>query len=1242
MRIVIDLQGAQGDNCRRGIGRYSLELALGIARHRGDHEVLIALNGHFRDRIEDIRAAFDGVLPPEAIRVWTAPGPLAWHETANERHRQDAELLREAFLASLEPDAVLVTSLFEGLGDDVVTSVGRLVPLPTAVVLYDLIPLLNEKVYLANEVVRAWYHEKLDHLRRTDQLLSISQSAAEEAVTALGWDRQRVANISTAAGTEFRPAALSPQDRELLRQRYSLSLDYLMYTGGIDPRKNIEGLIRAFARLPGPVRQAHQLAIVCKASEHDRKRLTALAASVGLPETSVVMTGFVPDEDLALLYNGCKAFVFPSLHEGFGLPALEAMQCGRAVIASNTSSLPEVVGCDEAMFDPRDEADIAAKIERVLTDDAYRVRLEAHGLSQARHFSWDATAIRAIEALEATFGTRGQPVPDAPPGKPRLAFISPLPPERSGIADYSADLLPALAEHYEIEVVVSQDGISDPWIVENLPVRDVDWFRRNAGRFDRILYHFGNSPFHEHMFDLLETIPGVVVLHDFFLSGIQMYRGMNNWMQSVLHSHGVEGLAALARPDSEEHGVWTFPGNLSVLQNAAGIIVHSEWSKRLAERWYGADAARDWAVVPLLRRSADGDDAARLEARRQLGLADDQLVICSFGDVTPNKLTIELVEAFASAVAKLGPRAKLVLVGRAGEAYSHRVERLGRTLGLKNQIEVTGWVDAGTYHRYQQAADIAVQLRTMSRGETSAAALDCMKHGLPLVANANGAMAELDTDAVWLIPDPFEIPDLAKALVRLAQEPDLRQRLGAAARALIADRHAPPRAARMYRDAIEAFNTPLRRAAWDVVDRLALSPREEDHSRSLALALAANFSPRPRRPSLFVDVSYIAEEDVRTGIQRVTRAIVQALLSQPHPSFSIIPVRRVAQGHYVVALRFCETMEWIPTTSLAEEPVDAFAGDIFLGLDLDASRSETVRAEIERMRAVGVKVVHVVYDLLPVRMPQHFRGGTVWFGKWLSMVGSFDGAICISKAVADDLAAWMIESGPARKVPLEIGWFHLGADVTNSAPTRGLPPDAEDVLARLERCPTFLMVGTVEPRKGYRQTLAAFEALWAAGVDANLVIVGKPGWDMDDLIGRLRQHAELGRRLFWPSDVSDEYLERLYAASSCLIAASEGEGFGLPLIEAAQHKLPILARGLPVFREIAGAHATYFDGGAAEDLAQAIELWLAAFREGRHVRSDAMPWLTWQDSAAHLLRAVGVEAETSSQAACHQATLPAA
>jgi glycosyltransferase involved in cell wall biosynthesis len=158
------------------------------------------------------------------------------------------------------------------------------------------------------------------------------------------------------------------------------------------------------------------------------------------------------------------------------------------------------------------------------------------------------------------------------------------------------------------------------------------------------------------------------------------------------------------------------------------------------------------------------------------------------------------------------------------------------------------------------------------------------------------------------------------------------------------------------------------------------------------------------------------------------------------------------------------------------------------------------------------------------------------------------------------------------------------------------------------------MVGTVEPRKGHALALEAFEALWSAGQRVNLVIVGKQGWMVDALAHRLRQHHEQGKRLFWLEAVSDEYLEKLYASANCLIAASEGEGFGLPLIEGAMHGLPILATDLPVFREVAGAHASYFEGKASS-LAAAIREWLELFGRQEHPRSDAMPYLTWRESA---------------------------
>ncbi|MFB8831475.1 glycosyltransferase [Azotobacter sp. CWF10] len=138
----------------------------------------------------------------------------------------------------------------------------------------------------------------------------------------------------------------------------------------------------------------------------------------------------------------------------------------------------------------------------------------------------------------------------------------------------------------------------------------------------------------------------------------------------------------------------------------------------------------------------------------------------------------------------------------------------------------------------------------------------------------------------------------------------------------------------------------------------------------------------------------------------------------------------------------------------------------------------------------------------------------------------------------------------------------------------------------------------------------------------NLVVMGKQGWGAEEVAERLHSHAECGKRLVWFDGISDECMERVCAASTCLIAASEGEDLGLPLIEAAKHKLPIIARDIPLFRELAGEHAYYFSGLGGQDLATAIDDWLQLHGEGRQPKSDAMPWLTWKESAEQLKRAL--------------------
>ena len=136
------------------------------------------------------------------------------------------------------------------------------------------------------------------------------------------------------------------------------------------------------------------------------------------------------------------------------------------------------------------------------------------------------------------------------------------------------------------------------------------------------------------------------------------------------------------------------------------------------------------------------------------------------------------------------------------------------------------------------------------------------------------------------------------------------------------------------------------------------------------------------------------------------------------------------------------------------------------------------------------------------------------------------------------------------------------------------------------------MVGTIEPRKGHEQALDAFELLWSSGTDVNLLIIGHNGWLTQQLTRRISHHAEKERRLFWLDNADDAVLEMAYASADALLAASIGEGFGLPLVEASHRGVPVIARALPVFREIMGDYPSYFESETPEELAQHLIQWL--------------------------------------------------
>lgn len=825
MRVAVDLQGTQTASRVRGIGRYVRALVHAMLDEPRDHEVVLLANGLLAPTVEALRAELDPRIAPDRIRLWFGPAPASY-ALADPRLRAAAASIRLAALDALAPDAILVPSVVEGFAEDaVVTIPGGGEPAPTAAVLHDLLPLEHPEEYLDGDArYRSFYEGALDELRRADLLLTNSLNSSAQAERHLDADPARVVHIGAAVDDRL-GRALRPEAEVAARcAQLGVPRSYYLYVGGTDARKNLPRLLEAHASLPRALRKRTPLVLAGDIERSSLRHLRRHAWRSGLRSDDLVTVGHVTDDDLMCLYQGCQLFVFPSWSEGFGLPALEAMSGGAPVVASDIAAVREVVDLPEARFDPYSVPDIAAAVERGLTDTAFRTRLVEHGRERATAFSWAATAATTFDALEALVA--GRPAPE--------------------------------------------------------------------------------------------------------------------------------------------------------------------------------------------RRS-----------------------------------------------------------------HEQRIERL-------------------------------------------------------------------------------------------------------------------------------------------VVDVASRFPRTVGSEEFAETAVAVSYTlppPRPRR--VYVDISELAERDARTGIQRVVRSVLGEWLE--HRGDEVVPVaaNREDAGYRHV--------HGYPDDIVVGELIEPAAGDLFVGLDFQAHTVLYQEHYLRFLRDLGVRLSFVVYDLLPLSLPDAFADGYVEVHRaWLRLLGSFDGALCISEDVARNLLAFLDREGPARLLPLDVGWFPLGGDHGTHEPSVGMPDDAEAVLGTVRSRPTFLAVGTIEPRKGHDQLLDAFDELWRRGVDVGLVLVGKAGWKVEDLVGRIEGHAEAGGRLLWQRGISDEFLDHLYEEAAALVVPSRGEGFGLPLVEAARYGTAILARDLPVFREVAGDHASYFAATDAAGLADAVVAWLAARERGEAPDSTGLTWSTWAQ-AAEALWAVAVE-----------------
>jgi glycosyltransferase involved in cell wall biosynthesis len=473
-RVVVDLVAPQSPSYRdRGIARHGLAFAEALVERHPDLVDAVLTHPELPPAAGMERLAASGKLLPSPD--WPGAGGV-YHVTS-----------------AFEPE-VPVRSLWPR---EASSGRSRLV-----VTVYDLIPDVFPDLYLMDPGLRRRWRAGRELVRAADHVFTLSESARDDVIGMLGVAGRRVSVIGAGCDERFEPA----EDRGAARQRVRQAIPglgerFVVYNGAIDPRKNLDRLVEAFARLEGDLRDRVQLVLVCRATPPQRNHHLVHAAMLGA-EGRVLMPGWVPDELLVGLYQSAELVVFPSLYEGYGLPVIEARACGAPVIAADNSSLREIVS-EEARFDGRDTDSIRSSMARALTDGRFRERLLAE--SRQPKPTWAAVADRAAATykrlLAAEMGPDGRR--SIVPGwrrRPLVAWVGPDP-ELETFAT-------ALGELVELDRF--QSRVTEPPVPGPASLRVVEPWR---GGYDAVVVHL-NGPASAAALPLLRYPARVLVVLD--------------------------------------------------------------------------------------------------------------------------------------------------------------------------------------------------------------------------------------------------------------------------------------------------------------------------------------------------------------------------------------------------------------------------------------------------------------------------------------------------------------------------------------------------------------------------------------------------------------------------------------------------------------------------------------------------------------------------------------------------------
>ncbi|QNQ62038.1 glycosyltransferase family 4 protein [Brucella sp. 6810] len=579
-----------------------------------------------------------------------------------------------------------------------------------------------------------------------------------------------------------------------------------------------------------------------------------------------------------------------------------------------------------------------------------------------------------------------------------------------------------------------------------------------------------------------------------------------------------------------------------------------------------------------------------------------------------------VIDAIAMLNNPLRNKIKFVVVGDLGTTMESQLKHKWNTVGLpKENLYLVGHVSDRALVRFYQRASVVIQPSLMEGfGLTALEAILC---DVPVIASKAGALPEIVVDKGRLF-DPSNTSDIAQHIQRVFDEiadgKNISAEVKEHARSFtwqrtvsIALKVLKGVARSKPEQNVSSYKMLLEQ---QIVSKLKMLKLSDDLK---AGCLSRSQMPADGNPRLIIDVTSTVISNGGTGIQRVVTKICEQIANNTDDQISaVMAFSNTEDGWYSIPER---TLNIRPTDITEKEyKISLNRNDNILMLDSSWPYFAQHSVSLKKARLLGCQVTSCLYDLVPLKASGFTRAGTPEiFSQWFRAALAYStGFVCISKAVADELIA-LLHAIDFPK-PLKIGFWPLGADFSDAS----IPSEHGEKLH--EQRPSFLLVGTLEPRKGHKVALDAFDELWRRGADVQLIIVGKLGWNASHLVGRMQSHPEWNRRLFWNSAATDSELRTYYEASDCLVSTSFAEGFGLPIVEAGYFGKPIIASDIPVFREVSSKshYSLFFELGNAVALADTVEKFLNERRGATANTQSVQRWANWAESATALKKVV--------------------